>query len=301
MSVSCPADAFEPAGTACGDQTDSECDNPDSCDGGGACLANHESDGTACDDTQFCNGDDSCNSGICEHAGSPCGGPCDEDEDRCLCEAPLVEVVGSRYLRITPQPPGSGPQAILITPDCAGATGLYGSPPVLIDIDRDGVMDENISNFDDPEAVLDAFLTPAEWGELYAYGEALVPGQTYVVQGDCGSPGIPGLSDSTTVSTCVFGDTTAGFVNGAWTLCQEPPNDVPFPVTIVDIIAVVERFVNSETAPPLYQVDIVGTGLQAVECLPDQAAGIIPDTVIAIAAFQGARYENVTGCESVCP
>lgn len=191
----------------------------------------------------------------------------------------------------------------MITPDCPGAVGLYGAPPVLIDIDRDGAMDDNISNVVDLTPDAAAFLTPAAWGDLYVYGEALLPGQRYIVQGDCGSPGTPGLSDPTTATTCVFGDTTGGNVNGVWTLCQEPPlpDPPPFPVTIIDIIAGVEGFMNLASAPPLYMIDIIGTGNDVFECPPDQAVGVIPDVVLNIEAFQGKKYEIVTGCPSVCP
>ncbi len=45
---SCPADAFTPSGTFCGDATDTDCTNPDTCDGAGSCVANHEPAGTQC-------------------------------------------------------------------------------------------------------------------------------------------------------------------------------------------------------------------------------------------------------------
>jgi hypothetical protein len=54
---------FDPAGTACGDPSDGDCDNPDSCDASGACLANLEPAGTICrgavddcDAVEFCDG-----------------------------------------------------------------------------------------------------------------------------------------------------------------------------------------------------------------------------------------------------
>jgi hypothetical protein len=52
----------EPAETACGDQTGSECDAPDTCDGEGTCLPNHEPDFTACGDATdtICDGADTC-------------------------------------------------------------------------------------------------------------------------------------------------------------------------------------------------------------------------------------------------
>lgn len=286
----------------CGDPSDTICTNPDTCDGGGNCLDNHELDGTSCDDTLFCNGEDLCDIGACAHSGSPCGGPCDEDNDTCLCEAPLVEVVGSRYLKITPQPPGSGPQAILIAPDCGGSTPLYANPPVPFDIDGDGSDDENIAQIVSPDAVAAGFLTPAEWGELYVYGVDLVPGTTYIVHGDCGSPGTPGLSDPTSATTCVFGDVARSFDNGIgeWVLCSVPP-PLTTPVNIVDVIGVIERFVDSATAPSFAQADVVGTGAMAIECLPDQKAGIIPDAIVVLGAFQGRTYESFTGCPTPCP
>ena len=242
---------------------------------------------------------DRCDTGECAHSGSPCGGPCDEDNDACLCEAPIVEVVGSRYLRIFPQPPGSGPQAILITPDCPGSTPLYVDPPTPFDIDGDGSADENIARVFSPVAIAAGFLTPAQWGELYVFGEDLTPGTTYIVQGDCGSPGTPGLSDSTTATTCVFGDVTKGFENGEWILCSEPPI-AENPATILDVLAILLRFVDSPTAPSFAQADLVGTGVQAVECLPDQRTPIV-DAVIALKAFVGLSYTNATECPTPCP
>ncbi len=45
-----------------------------------------DNDGGACDDGQFCNGEDTCNAGVCDvHAGNPCesGETCNEDADTC--------------------------------------------------------------------------------------------------------------------------------------------------------------------------------------------------------------------------
>lgn len=79
------------AGTACGDPTDTDCTNPDSCNGAGVCQTNHEANGTACtDDGVFCNGDESCLGGVCQPSGiDPCAATpatptCDEANDRCI-------------------------------------------------------------------------------------------------------------------------------------------------------------------------------------------------------------------------
>ncbi len=79
------------AGTACGDQTNTDCTNPDSCNGSGVCQANHEANGTPCtDDGVFCNGDEFCQGGVCQPSGiDPCAATpatptCDEANDRCI-------------------------------------------------------------------------------------------------------------------------------------------------------------------------------------------------------------------------
>jgi hypothetical protein len=85
---------FEAAGTACGDPSDTECDNPDSCDGAGFCEPNYEAPGFACGDQGIeCLVDDSCDgAGACtdnglEPDGTACGDPtadqCD-NADSCL-------------------------------------------------------------------------------------------------------------------------------------------------------------------------------------------------------------------------
>ncbi len=77
------------AGTACGDGSNTQCDNPDTCDGTGICLANNEGPGVACGDptdTQ-CDNPDTCDgSGACvvnlEPVGVACGDPTPTDCDR---------------------------------------------------------------------------------------------------------------------------------------------------------------------------------------------------------------------------
>ena len=82
---------YSPAGSACGDPTDTSCTDPDTCNGDGQCLPNHELSGYPCpDDGNQCT-DDICNGlGTCTHpyspAGSACGDPTDTnctDPDTC--------------------------------------------------------------------------------------------------------------------------------------------------------------------------------------------------------------------------
>jgi cysteine-rich repeat protein/Cys-rich repeat protein len=58
---------FESAGSSCGDSSDTECDNPDSCDGAGACEVNNEPAGFSCGDQGVeCLIDDACDgAGAC--------------------------------------------------------------------------------------------------------------------------------------------------------------------------------------------------------------------------------------------
>lgn len=86
-SVSCPGDSVQPATTSCGDPSDTECDDPDTCDAAGFCQPNNAEEGTGCDDGAYCNGSDTCSGGACTHAGAPCPGGecggCDEQLDSC--------------------------------------------------------------------------------------------------------------------------------------------------------------------------------------------------------------------------
>jgi len=81
----CPADAKSTAqcrGAA------GVCDVAETCDGvGDNCPADgFVSDGTNCDDTNFCNGTQTCTGGVCGGGTSPCGmgQSCDENSDLCF-------------------------------------------------------------------------------------------------------------------------------------------------------------------------------------------------------------------------
>jgi len=87
VSGDCPADEFQLAGFTCGDGTDTNCTDPDSCDGFGACLTNNE----ACalvTDSSLCPFDVNPDQGVC--VGGVAGG------SACLVGDPLDAcVVGS--------------------------------------------------------------------------------------------------------------------------------------------------------------------------------------------------------------
>jgi hypothetical protein len=81
---SCPADAFEPGGTFCGNPGDNLCDLQDTCDGSGTCDDNVEpttkscrADAGECDVEEVCDGAGSCPADAFEPSGTFCGSPGD--------------------------------------------------------------------------------------------------------------------------------------------------------------------------------------------------------------------------------
>jgi hypothetical protein len=86
ISHFCPPDDFEPAGTPCGSSSDTDCDNPDTCDGNNNCQSNNEPDGTPCtDDGETCTADE-CDGGVCTHPAGNAGVECNAAAD--LCDEP---------------------------------------------------------------------------------------------------------------------------------------------------------------------------------------------------------------------
>ncbi len=79
-------DNFEVFGITCGDPTDTNCNNPDICEGSGSCLDNLELDGTPCPNGVFCDGDETCQTGVCIDSPDPCidDPHCDEPNEACL-------------------------------------------------------------------------------------------------------------------------------------------------------------------------------------------------------------------------
>ena len=72
----------DPAGTACGSNANTLCDNPDTCDGAGSCDNNNEPNTTVCraaagdcDVAETCNGAGACPANSYEPAGTACGDP----------------------------------------------------------------------------------------------------------------------------------------------------------------------------------------------------------------------------------
>ncbi len=81
------------SGAACGNPANTICDDPDTCDGSGGCLANNEpgttecrADAGDCDVAENCDGAGNCPADVFEPASTPCGDPSDTvctDPDTC--------------------------------------------------------------------------------------------------------------------------------------------------------------------------------------------------------------------------
>jgi len=81
----CVQGSHKPKYTKCGNETESDCDNPDFCNGKGMCLTNWKHDGLPCGiGGDECRDQDTCFQGKCQPNGiKPDLTPCGKAEDEC--------------------------------------------------------------------------------------------------------------------------------------------------------------------------------------------------------------------------
>jgi hypothetical protein len=119
-----------PPGVACGDPTDAECDNPDTCDGAGGCSDNFEGVGAPCGDPSQdqCDNPNICDgSGSCDDNFAPVGTPCD-DSDVCTGDDICAEgACAGTAIATQPIVVGDGPRAISVV-----AQPMAPTPPVAL-------------------------------------------------------------------------------------------------------------------------------------------------------------------------
>jgi hypothetical protein len=136
-SNTCPADGFDPAGTACGSAGDSVCDNPDTCNAAGVCQVNNEpntttcrADAGLCDVPELCDGAGSCPADGFEPAGTACGSRgdsvCDNPDS---CNAAGACQVNNEPAGTTCRP-DAGECDVAEVCDSAGACPADGFEPV---------------------------------------------------------------------------------------------------------------------------------------------------------------------------
>jgi hypothetical protein len=101
--ATCPANGFKTAGSSCGSSTDTECNDPDSCDGAGTCLANNAAAGTPCGDAaaQCVNQDTCTGSGGCTDNGFKSSSTACNDGNACtqtdFCSGNSSSCLGANY------------------------------------------------------------------------------------------------------------------------------------------------------------------------------------------------------------
>lgn len=227
----------EAAGVPCGDPTERQCDNPDICDGARACLENLKPDGTSCDDDNLCTGSDFCTAGAC--AGTS------------ILQAPIVEAISSRHFYVTPQPEGSAaPVALLVTsPDW---------PCLLQYVNPDGTL------VGEAERV---FMLNDDWGTILVQDRDVVPSTTYEVRAACGEF----LSDPGSTSTRVWGD-----VNGNGT------------ADAVDLQIVVDAVRSLPVSVPIEAMDLY-------PCVPDHLINSL-DITLVVDAVKSLPFLCSTPC-----
>lgn len=250
----------------------------DSCDPTGRCQ-HLENDEACSDDGLFCTGPEFCDSDLgCASLGNPCSEPtaCDELNESCGCLTPLISPAGGRYLAVAPQQSSGAPlpMALRIAAQCALGIPKYIGPP-------SGPHNVAYAVEDPADA---AWLTPAQWGTtVYVSGFEIAPGITYVVEADCGLPGLPVLTNGAATTMHEWGDVISRTAPAG-----EPDGLVDF----FDISALVDGFRSTPNALPLYRLDLFG-------CVPNQVIDFI-DIAGGVDAFRGKTYQGASMCPGPC-
>jgi len=176
------------------------------------------------------------------------------------CLPPDVIGEGSKTLNITPV--GADPMALLVTGIPQDSTVAC----VSAYVQANGTLGPN-----------PVFQLPSAWGTIGARGLEIIPGKTYRVQSNCGSPGNPSLSLPATGTTWVWGDVAS------------PQNNL---ANFADVLAVIRAFQNDLTTVTIARADIE-------PCLPNRVVNF-SDVLRDVKALQGVSYTAV-GCASPCP
>ncbi len=181
--------------------------------------------------------------------------------DECEAMIPLMTAEGSRYLSV--ELVGTADSfALYFTGDsedtAVACVGAY--------VQADGTLDASA-----------LFRTTTEWGStVHVTGEEILPGTTYSIQVDTGTPGSPILGPPAAAQTWAWGDIDL--------------NEI---VNFTDINLVVQGFQGDFTNVSLENVDLD-------PCVPN---GVInfADINKDVQAFQGIPYAAATGCAVPCP
>jgi len=282
----------EPADTPCGDPLDTDCDNPDTCNGFGFCLDNLEPDGLGCtSDGNDCT-EDFCDIGVCIHPNEPADTPCGDPSDSQCDHPDTCDAFG--FCKSNPEPDDTpcddgnvctwpdtcqggvcdtpfpaptvarnGPRSFRVTAEFA-APGvaqalLVTSPqyPCLAKyIGADGLLTDT-----------PVFQTPAMWGTVEAWGREVVPSSIYRVAVECGGD----LSPNGSVAMAMWGD--ANNDNG---------------VGVLDVFCILDGYAADFTDCSFRQDDIH-------PCVPNGIINIF-DVFSVLDGFSGTPYPCAAPC-----
>ena len=157
----CQDNGYKPAGTACNSPADTDCDNPDTCNGLGSCQSNNEPSGFPCTpDADTCTADQCNGSGTCTHPTLPNGAACDDlnpctqtdtcSGGTCVGSNPVIVAELNASVHVTQ----SGAVTTISWSDAPGAYDIYRGTRV-------GVWSYNQACLDGPTQnmfTLDAFM-----------------------------------------------------------------------------------------------------------------------------------------------
>ncbi len=289
----------------------------DTCGVTGECAHSLLSSGTPCDDGDVCTFDGQCDAGgtcigtnintiSCADDGPCWPGTCDTQIGLCVCYpcetvAPVLEetpeaVAKNRYVSFSPSNPGQL-TALRVTltasaeyPGAIGSRWWVGEPREVCENSGKGL---ETPAPECPDALPSATFwaaavqcTPlfSDWGSidlLHIWGEAIVPGATYIVQAvsrGCYDAGVSRYSTPLTTTQARWGDVCGPDQLG---VCTAPPDGV---VDVTnDVLGVLLKFQNDGAAMLKVAGDIEPE-------IPDLKVNVANDVLFALSAFQGDSY-----------
>ena len=173
------------------------------------------------------------------------------------CDPPTAMAAGCRYVSLTPVS-GPDPVALLVTsPELACLSKYVNASGRLVD--------------------QPVFRLPEEWGTVHVGDAQIAPGTVYTIQTDRGDV----LSAAATATTARWGDVVGRLVDGSW---MPPDGSVDIP----DAMAVIDRFRNLPSAPPLEWADLYPQ-------IPNGTVEIL-DASMVIDAFRALPYPYDPPC-----
>lgn len=289
----------------------------DTCGVTGECANSLVSSGTPCDDGDVCTINGQCDAGgacigtnintiSCTDDGPCSPGTCDTETSLCVCypcetvASPRVEtpvaVAKNRYVSFGPSNPGqltAWRVTLTASTEYPAAVGLQwwvGQPREVCENSGKGL---ETPAGECPDAVPSKTFwaapvqcTPVfrDWGSidlLHAWGEAIVPGATYIIQAvsqGCYDAGVSRYSTPLTATQAKWGDVCGPDQTG---VCTTPPDGIADVTN--DVLGVLLKFQNDGGAMMKVAGDIEPG-------LLDLKVNVANDVLYVLGAFRGGSY-----------